>query len=105
MESNPTKHSISGAPRHRRARTVRGQVAVVIAVAMVVLIAFVGLAIDGGSMYAQRRTAQNSSDAAALAATNKMLSLYDQMILVPDNYYDVDGTADDDTAINNQITT
>src|SRR4051794_7658694 len=105
MDLEKTNHNTSGASGRHRAHKMRGQVAIVIAVAMVVLIAFVGLAIDGGSMYAQRRTAQNSADAAALAATQKMLTLYDQMILVPANYYDVDGTADDDTAINNQITT
>src|SRR6476469_3172241 len=104
METGRINSNTSGAPVRPRARKVRGQVAVVIAVAMVVLIAFVGLAIDGGSMYAQRRTAQNVSDSAALAATQKMLTLYDQMIRVPANYYDVDGTADDDRAINDQIT-
>lgn len=88
------------APR-RRAKS--GQAAIVIALAMIALIAILGLAIDGGSMYAQKRTAQNSSDAAAIAATQRMLQFYDQMIL--DNAYDVDGTSDQDHQVNNQIIT
>lgn len=81
----------------------RGQAAIVIALSMIVLIAIVGLAIDGGSVYAQRRNAQNTSDAAALAATRVMLTYYDQMILA--YAWDVDYGADTDTAINNALTT
>jgi hypothetical protein len=53
-------------------------------------------------MYNQRRAAQNSADAAALAGTREMLAGYDQMVL---QYpYDVDGSADLDAAINMTIT-
>lgn len=45
----------------------RGQVVVIIALALVGLFGFAGLAIDGGLLYAHRRHAQNSADAAALA--------------------------------------
>ena len=85
-------------PRQR----AKGQAAIVIALSAILLIAILGLALDGGSMYAQRRNAQNSSDAAAMAATREMLGRYDQMIL--DYQFDVDGTADDDTAINLKLT-
>jgi hypothetical protein len=44
-----------------------GQAIVIIALAFVALIAFTGLAIDGGMVYSDRRRAQNASDAGALA--------------------------------------
>ena len=40
-----------------------------VALAMVVLIAFVGLALDGGLAYSERREAQNATDAAAMAGS------------------------------------
>jgi len=48
-------------------RRERGQVIVVFALALVVIVAMVGLVIDGGSTYAQRRDMQNVADAAAMA--------------------------------------
>ncbi|MDQ3703882.1 MAG: Tad domain-containing protein [Chloroflexota bacterium] len=68
--------SISKAGRQK----TRGQAMVIIALAMFVLIGLVGLAIDGGSMYLQRRAAQNSTDGAALAGTSTMLSAYQGML-------------------------
>lgn len=50
-------------------RAERGQALVIVAVAMVGLLVVVGLAIDGGSVYLERRRMQNASDAAALAGT------------------------------------
>lgn len=47
-------------------REQRGQSLVLVALAAVVLVAFVGLAIDGGNAYAQRRIAQNAADGAAV---------------------------------------
>ncbi|MBA3533306.1 MAG: Tad domain-containing protein, partial [Ardenticatenales bacterium] len=47
----------------------RGQSIVLIAIAMIALIAFVSLAIDGGMAYTQRRIAQNAADSAAISAT------------------------------------
>lgn len=46
----------------------RGQVLVIIAVAMIGLVGITGLAIDGSRAYADRRHAQNAADTAALAA-------------------------------------
>jgi hypothetical protein len=49
-----------------RASAQSGQAIVIMALAMVGLIAFVGLAIDGGRYFEQRRASQNASDMAAL---------------------------------------
>jgi hypothetical protein len=46
----------------------RGQVLVIIAVAMIGLIGMTGLAIDGSRAFSDRRQAQNAADTAALAA-------------------------------------
>lgn len=45
----------------------RGQVLVIAVLALVAIIGMTGLVIDGGSVFAQQRTAQNGSDAAATA--------------------------------------
>ncbi|HOG45839.1 MAG TPA: pilus assembly protein TadG-related protein [Anaerolineae bacterium] len=45
----------------------RGQTLVLFALALVAMIGFLGLTIDGGNLYAERRLAQNAADAAALA--------------------------------------
>src|SRR5436305_15101617 len=80
----------------------RGQAAIVITLCMILLILILGLAIDGGSMYNERRIAQNSADAAALAGTRQMLSGYDDMIL--HNANDIDDYTGLDAAINLTIT-
>src|SRR5438093_308745 len=104
MSAQPTRQqrAVSRRVRLQKARA-RGQVAIIIAVSMLVLMAIVGLAVDGGSMYAQRRAAQNSADAAALAATRTMLNAYEQMIY--DNPTDVDGSPNDEGDIDNALTT
>jgi len=48
------------------------QIMVLFALAAVALIAMVGLVADGGSIYVQRQTAQNSADAAALAGARAL---------------------------------
>jgi len=50
-------------------RSEGGQTAVIVAIAVVALLAFAGLAIDGGNVYLNRRRMQNAADAAALAGT------------------------------------
>ncbi|MEM5775250.1 MAG: Tad domain-containing protein, partial [Anaerolineaceae bacterium] len=47
--------------------TQRGQVIILFVLALVGLLAFAGLAIDGAMVYSDRRVAQSSSDSAALA--------------------------------------
>jgi Flp pilus assembly protein TadG len=48
----------------------RGQVIVIFALALVAIIAMVGLVLDGGSAFAMRRDEQTAADLAALAAAN-----------------------------------
>jgi Flp pilus assembly protein TadG len=50
-----------------------GQILAVFVLAMVAIIGMVGLAIDGGGAYAQRRDQQSATDLAALAAANDYL--------------------------------
>ncbi|HEY5668948.1 MAG TPA: Tad domain-containing protein, partial [Anaerolineales bacterium] len=45
----------------------KGQALVLITLAMVVLLGFTALAIDGGMVYSDRRHAQNAADASSLA--------------------------------------
>lgn len=49
-----------------------GQAVVLVAIALVALLALTGLAIDGGQLFALRRSAQNAADAAALAGTREL---------------------------------
>lgn len=53
---------------NRFSRSERGQAIVLIAFAILGLFAIVGLAVDGGMVYADRRQAQNAADSAALAS-------------------------------------
>ena len=49
-----------------------GQALIILAVALLALIAFAGLAIDGGRFYAERRRTQNAADAVALAGAREL---------------------------------
>ena len=60
-------------PIDLRRNRERGQVIVIFALALVAIVAMVGLVLDGGSTFAQRRTQQNAADLAALAAANDYL--------------------------------
>jgi Flp pilus assembly protein TadG len=55
-------------------RKLRGQALVIFALSAVLLVAAVGLAVDGGSMYTERRAAQNATDSSALAGTKLFVS-------------------------------
>ena len=50
-------------PQHKK-----GQILVVFAISVVALMAFLGLAVDGGMVYVSRQNMQSAADAAALAA-------------------------------------
>jgi Flp pilus assembly protein TadG len=50
-----------------------GQIIVIFALALVAIVAMVGLVLDGGSAFAQRRAEQNAADLAALAAANDLI--------------------------------
>lgn len=54
-------------------RDERGQVLAIFALALVVMLALAGLALDGGSAFAFRRNQQSATDLAALAAANDYL--------------------------------
>lgn len=60
--------------RYTRRSAQSGQAIVLMALAMIVLMGFAVLALDGGRFYTQRRSAQNASDLAALAGLYKYLS-------------------------------
>ena len=61
-------------PREREA----GQIIVIFALALVALIAMVGLVLDGGATFAQRRAQQNAADLAALGRPTQYLLTYDK---------------------------
>ncbi len=63
--------------RHARRRHEGGQVLVLFALSLVAMIAMVGLVLDGGSTYAQRRSEQDAADLAALAGANNYLLNHD----------------------------
>src|SRR5882757_329136 len=52
----------------------RGQIIVVFALALVTIIGMVGLVIDGGGAFAQRRTEQKVADLAAIAGANAYMN-------------------------------
>jgi Flp pilus assembly protein TadG len=60
----------------RRLGSRQGAVAVLVAVCMVMLLSFVAIAVDGGSLLDQRRHAQSTADAAALAAAESLFKNY-----------------------------
>src|SRR5512145_959469 len=53
-------------------RHEQGQAIVIMALAMIALLAFAALAIDGGNAYVERRRSQNGADAAALAGARQV---------------------------------
>ncbi len=61
-------------PLLRTPRDPRGQVLVMIAVLLVILLAFTGLAIDVGRQSAEHRHIQTAADAAALAACRSLIA-------------------------------
>jgi Flp pilus assembly protein TadG len=54
-------------------RKQRGQIIVLFALSLVAILAMVGLVLDGGSAFAQRRSEQNAVDLSALAAANDLI--------------------------------
>lgn len=56
----------------RNLNKASGQILILLAVGLVALLGFVALALDGGSIYLDRRSAQNAADAAALAGAYQL---------------------------------
>ena len=61
-------------PRSSRPSRDRGQILVIFVLALVAIIAGVGLVIDGGFAFAQRRAEQNAADLGAFAGANALLN-------------------------------
>jgi Flp pilus assembly protein TadG len=59
-----------------RRRSRRGVIVVLVAVCLAVILAFVAIAIDGGGLLEERRQAQATADAAALAAAEDLFRNY-----------------------------
>ena len=62
--------------RSRQRQRARGQVLVMFAGGLIALIAVVGLVIDGGNVFFNRRDDQNASDLASLAGTKRLYDYY-----------------------------
>ncbi len=56
------------------ATSERGQIFVLVALGLIAMIAMVGLVLDGGSAFAQRRAQQNGADLAAIAGANAYMN-------------------------------
>jgi len=82
---------------HRRSRP-QGQIIVIAALSLVVVVAAVGLVIDGGAAFAQQRVAQNGSDATATAGT---VVIAQNLSGVPRSGADVRSAVDSVAAANN----
>ncbi|MEO5966069.1 MAG: pilus assembly protein TadG-related protein [Candidatus Limnocylindrales bacterium] len=62
--------------RPRGGSDERGQILVIVAGGMLALLVFLGLVIDGGNAFFNRRDAQNTADIASLAGTRLIASFY-----------------------------
>jgi Flp pilus assembly protein TadG len=60
----------------RRRNIRRGSIVVLVAACLIVIMAFVAIAIDGGVLVEQRRKSQATADAAALAAATDLFNKY-----------------------------
>src|SRR5215510_6406589 len=67
------RHDDRGSHDERHDGQPRGQVLVVFALSLITLLGIAGLALDGGSTFAQKRSQQTAADLAALAAANDYL--------------------------------
>lgn len=75
--SRPTLLGRSPAAHRSREERERGQMLVIFALALTAMVGMVGLIIDGGDTFLQRRDQQNVADAAAMAAGYAWVNSYD----------------------------
>ena len=68
------KGNVHASPSRPRRDGERGQIVVLFTLAVVVIIPMVGLVLDGGDTFAQRRGQQNAADLGALAGANAYLN-------------------------------
>jgi len=80
-------------PLIKRPFDQRGVTLVIVAIAGLVLIAFVALAVDVGYVMVSRNELQNISDGAALAAARKLGSIYEPMSYAAQQTYDASSDA------------
>ncbi len=73
-QSGPRGRATCWAIARSGADRERGQILVLFALGLVVMIGMVGLVLDGGGAFAQRRSEQNAADLAALAGANAYLN-------------------------------
>jgi Flp pilus assembly protein TadG len=83
VQHRNVKHRTTAGRRSRR-----GVIVVLVAVCLTVILAFVAIAVDGGGLLEQRRQAQATADAAALAAAEDLFRNYPR-----NKGYDLGGTA------------
>lgn len=82
--------------KHQETTSERGQALVLIALLMVGLMGVMGLVVDGGNAYAQRRRMQNAADASALAGArqvNQMGATNGQILAKVNDYATRNGTS------------
>lgn len=76
-----------------------GQTLVYVALAMVALLAFVALAIDGGYIYAERRHLQNAADAGALAGAYEICFGSPALVVSTAKHYAIDRNGAQDALV------
>lgn len=89
------------APLRKRRQAADGQVVIILAMAMVVLIGSIALSIDTGFLMAERRQAQSAADAGALAAAADVLR--DKSLAVVQNAGKAYGAENADVATSNVV--
>lgn len=67
------------------AKKERGVVAIIVALSMVVLVGFVGLALDLGKLFVSKTELQNSTDACALAAARELTGANTQQLTLAED--------------------
>jgi hypothetical protein len=72
MPTSPSQRQVRHPFLLRATTRQQGAVAIVVALSMVVLVGFLGLAIDGGRLYLTKTELQNGADACALAASYEL---------------------------------
>lgn len=92
-------------PSRRRRAAQRGQVLPIVGILFVVIAGITGLAIDAGHNYLDRRTAQNATDAAALASGQTLAASGTVLTSPPTSASTALKTAAHDFAANNGFNT
>jgi hypothetical protein len=65
---------------------IRGQIVVLFAIVLVVVLGLTAIAVDGGMIYSDRRSAQNSADSAALAGGGVAAQYFENHLVLYDNF-------------------